>query len=260
MPMMTIKSKGYAAILIVAVLLYMMSAVVYAHEAPDMEREGSIHITMLYGEEAVPGGSLTLYRVGDVQENDGDYDFVISEDFKASGENLRNIQAEGLAVKLQAYAENQKLAGLTRTVSGDGTIAFDNLELGLYLLVQNQAAEGYLKAAPFLVSMPMMEDGTYIYDVIANTKIELEKLPETPPETKETESSESEPSETETEKNKIPGNPAPPRLPQTGQLNWPIPIMAVAGLILFLSGWLLCRGGRAEGHNHRERRNPDSAR
>lgn len=57
----------------------MMSAVVYAHEAPDMEREGSIHITMLCGEEAVPGGSLTLYRVGDVQENDGDYDFVISE-------------------------------------------------------------------------------------------------------------------------------------------------------------------------------------
>lgn len=108
------------------------------------------------------------------------------------------------------------MAGLTRTISGDGAIDFDNLDLGLYLLVQNQAAEGYLKAAPFLVSMPMMEDGTYIYDVIANTKIELEKLPETPPETKETESSESEPSETETEKNKIPGNPAPPRLPPDG--------------------------------------------
>ena len=49
MPMTTIKSKGYTAILIVAVLLYMMSAMVYAHDAPDMEREGSIHITMLFG-------------------------------------------------------------------------------------------------------------------------------------------------------------------------------------------------------------------
>lgn len=239
MPMMTIKSKGYAAILIVAVLLYMMSAAVYAHEAPDMEREGSIHITMLYGEEAVPGGSLTLYRVGDVQEDDGSYDFVISGDFKASGESLENITAEGLAARLQSYVKTHKLTGLTRTVSEDGTIDFNHLDLGLYLLVQNQAAEGYLEAAPFLVSIPMMEDGTYIYDVIANTKAELEKLPETPPETTETESLESEPPESETEKNKIPGNPAPPRLPQTGQLNWPIPIMAVAGLILFLSGWLL---------------------
>lgn len=58
MPMMTIKSKGYAAILIVAVLLYMMSAVVYAHEAPDMEREGSIHITSFMGKRLCRAGAL----------------------------------------------------------------------------------------------------------------------------------------------------------------------------------------------------------
>lgn len=266
MPMTTIKSKGYTAILIVAVLLYMMSAMVYAHDAPDMEREGSIHITMLFGEEAVPGGSLTLYRVGDVREDDGDYDFVLTEDFKASGENLENIQTEGLAAKLQAYAENQKLTGLTRTVSRDGTIAFDNLKLGLYLLVQNQAADGYLEAAPFLVSVPMLEDGVYIYEVIANTKVELEKIPETPPQTEppqteppQTEPPQTEPSETEppaseppesrppeseTTETEMPKNPVTPQLPQTGQLNWPIPIMVVIGLILFMSGWLLYRGGK----------------
>lgn len=261
MPMTTIKSKGYTAILIVAVLLYMMSAMVYAHDAPDMKREGSIHITMLFGEEAVPGGSLTLYRVGDVREDDGDYDFVLTEDFKASGENLENIQTEGLAAKLQAYAENQKLTGLTRTVSGDGTIAFDNLKLGLYLLVQNQAADGYLEAAPFLVSVPMLEDGVYIYEVIANTKVELEKIPETPPQTEppqtkppQTEPSETEPPaseppessppESETTETEMPKNPVTPQLPQTGQLNWPIPIMVVIGLILFMSGWLLYRGGK----------------
>ncbi|XJZ57410.1 LPXTG cell wall anchor domain-containing protein [Lactobacillus delbrueckii subsp. bulgaricus] len=31
--------------------------------------------------------------------------------------------------------------------------------------------------------------------------------------------------------------PQAPRLPQTGQLNWPIPLLALAGLTLFIWGW-----------------------
>ncbi|TXG06984.1 LPXTG cell wall anchor domain-containing protein [Lactobacillus delbrueckii subsp. bulgaricus] len=30
--------------------------------------------------------------------------------------------------------------------------------------------------------------------------------------------------------------PQTPRLPQTGQLNWPIPLLALAGLTLFVWG------------------------
>lgn len=122
--------------------------------------------------------------------------------------------------------------------------------------MQNQAADGYLKAAPFLVSVPMLEDGVYIYEVIANTKVELEKIPETPPQTEPpqteppeteppaSEPPESRPPESETTETEIPKNPVTPQLPQTGQLNWPIPIMVVIGLILFMSGWLLYRGGK----------------
>lgn len=34
-------------------------------------------------------------------------------------------------------------------------------------------------------------------------------------------------------------------LPQTGQLNWPVPVLTVAGLLLILVGWYL-RSGRQE--------------
>ena len=43
-----------------------------------------------------------------------------------------------------------------------------------------------------------------------------------------------------------PGNTPPPRLPQTGQLTWPIPVMVVAGLTLFALGWWLCFGSRKD--------------
>lgn len=85
----------------------------------------------------------------------------------------------------------------------DGEIAFTGLELGLYLLVQHKAAKGYETAAPFLVSVPMEEDGVLRYDVDASPKVELEKKPE--------------PTST------TPPAPTDPRLPYTGQLNWPVP-------------------------------------
>lgn len=35
-------------------------------------------------------------------------------------------------------------------------------------------------------------------------------------------------------------------LPQTGQLNWPIPVLVVVGLGLFAAGWILCLRGKKE--------------
>ncbi|MBE6967137.1 MAG: LPXTG cell wall anchor domain-containing protein [Ruminococcaceae bacterium] len=29
-------------------------------------------------------------------------------------------------------------------------------------------------------------------------------------------------------------------MPQTGQLNWPVPVMAIIGATLFITGWVLC--------------------
>lgn len=39
-----------------------------------------------------------------------------------------------------------------------------------------------------------------------------------------------------------------PKLPQTGQMNWPIPVMTVSGLALFLLGWFLCFGRKRDSY------------
>lgn len=105
-------------------------------------------------------------------------------------------------------------------------VSFTNLELGLYLLVQDVAAEGCIKMEPFLVSVPMEENGGYLYDVDASPKVELAKLPVEP----------SKPEQPE-----LPGGS---KLPQTGQLNWPIPLLVMSGLCLLSAGWLLRFGKR----------------
>lgn len=36
------------------------------------------------------------------------------------------------------------------------------------------------------------------------------------------------------------------RLPQTGQINWPVPVLAVSGGVLFLSGLILRQQGKKD--------------
>lgn len=67
------------------------------------------------------------------------------------------------------------------TIGSDGTAAADGLALGLYLVMQDQPAEGYEPIAPFLVSVPMWDEtaGAYLYTVDAAPK--LGGLTKTPP-------------------------------------------------------------------------------
>lgn len=259
--------KRLFTLLAAVLLMWSMSITALAHDVPDLSRKGSIHIVMSHGGKAVPGGSLTLYRVGAVHEEDGNYGFVLTGAFIGSGVSLEDIQSAGLAKELADYVKAQKISGTTQKIAKDGTVTFSDLEPGLYLLVQHKAAEGYYEAAPFLVSVPMMEDGRYIYDVDASPKVEIKKEPETPEETETPEEPET-PEETETPEEPetpevpgipetpgtpgFPGTPAVPEasvvptLPQTGQLNWPIPFLVVTGLCLFSVGWALRFGKKKD--------------
>lgn len=210
------KVKGLAALLLCALLLCCSGVTAYAHDVPELDHPGSINISMRCGNFAVPGGTLTLYRVGDIHEEDGNYSFVPSASFTGCVDVFDDIQSPALAQKLADYAKENKIPCRTLDINERGKITF-NVEPGLYLLVQEKAAEGYLPASPFLVSVPMNEDGSYIYDVDASPKVELEEAPL--------------PTPTPT--------PKPPTLAQTGQLNWPVPVLAILGLCLFSLGWLM---------------------
>lgn len=225
--------KRLLAMLFALALACATPVAAYAHEVPDLSRTGSVTVTMHQGDSAVPGGTLTAYRVGEVRAEDGNYGFALTEAFADSGEALENVESAELAANLAQYAEDNGIAGDKQEIGGDGKASFTDLEPGLYLLVQQEAADGYEKAKPFLASVPMLEDGVYVYDVDASPKVaELVEgaAPVEPPVEPVT-----------------PEPPAGPTLPQTGQLNWPIPVLTALGLALFVAGWAL-RFGKKDGY------------
>lgn len=242
-----ISLKSFISFMLAVIFTCAMNVTAFAHDVPDMNREGTIEITMHRGDTAVGGGTLTLYRVGAVREEDGNYSFQLTDDFAGSDESLEDLQSVALAKKLAQYAKDYTIQGVTKEIGQNGQIVFDNLKLGLYLLVQENAAEGYFAAEPFLVSVPMMEDGQYIYKVNASPKVELEKETETEKETESEEETETE-KETENGTETVPSTETPDEpseeLEDTGQLNWPVPVLTMTGLVLFAAGWVLRFGQR----------------
>lgn len=234
--------KRLSALLFAWVLCGFLAVTAYAVDVPDLSRTGSISLTMTYNGKAVAGGTLTLYHVGEIKENDGNYSFALTGEFSGCKESLENPESPELSSSLEEYALANDLTGMKLEITSDGTVVFSDLEPGLYLLVQTQAANGYETAAPFLVSVPIKENGTYIYDVNASPKVSLKtKAEPTTTEPAETEPAAMEPRTTKPTASVL----TPTTLPNTGQLNWPIPILAVLGLCLFSIGWLL-RCGKKE--------------
>lgn len=218
--------KRILSLLLAVLLLCLLTVVALAHEVPDLERAGSISLTMTYQGKAVPGGSLTLYRVGFVDSSNGDYYFTFTKDFEGCSTPITELSSPKLSEELTQIVKQKKLKGVAeQTMDKNGQVVFDDLELGLYLLIQKKAAPGYAAIAPFLVSVPARQEGSYLYDVNASPKVSLEPKPTEPPTTQ-------------------------PNLPQTGQTNWPVPVLAAAGLLLITGGVLLCTSGKKKSHEN----------
>lgn len=269
--------KRLAAVLAALTLLVWCAAPAFALEVVDLSRTGSIKVSLYDSEtsEAVGGGTLTLYRVAKVQKDNANLSFVYTNGFEDCGVELGDLSegelAGQLAEKIAATAEST-----TVEISDLGIAEFGDLEVGLYLVVQTTAAENYNVINPFLVLVPIQENGSYVYDVDALPKVgtAAKKTPE-PPDTPDKPDTPDTPDTPEEETPNTPVAPGPDNpdgwvlgahgekiypnpdnpngyvmgahgLPQTGQLNWPIPVLAATGVVLVAAGIKLKKGNRRD--------------
>lgn len=290
-----IKMIGAAAL--ACMLFFALGVPAFAAEATvDWGKTGSVCVTprSVEGEHPVIGGSTyTLYRVAQASAQGNNIAYTLTEAFAGSKADLTDLNTAGLAKTLAEYAAAQKLTGTVRSADAAGAVRFENLELGLYLLVQTGTSKGSYATDPFLVSVPMTsEDGTaWVYDVEASPKAAVYALTDVAvrkvwndgsavssrPESitvelyddgtlvdtakitaangwthtwremkkgdsysvKELEVQGYTASYTQDGDTFTITNTSTAALVQTGQLNWPIPLLAGCGVALFAAGWAL---------------------
>lgn len=209
----------------------MIFAPVTAFAAPeqvDFSKKGSITVNIRYEGEPVGGAILSLYQVAELaQDKDGQYIYKFTDDFMDCGQTLDNLQSTELTANLAKWALDTEAEFDFLIVDELGTVEAEELPVGLYLLVQYLEADGYKDINPFLVTLPIKDGESLVYDVDASPKCQIEpETSETPPPPETPEETTTEPPDT------------PPDVPYTGQLWWPVPILAFAGLIFFTIGWV----------------------
>lgn len=216
---MWIKARRILGILLVsAVFVLGNSGVASAEQAlPDLNRNDcSITISpqSVDSHEIVRNTQFTAWRVGEGELQEGELRYLLTEEFAESEVELNERKAEHLIEELEQYIDSSEPEGITRTANEAGVVCFQNLSTGLYLLRQDAVATGDETVSPFLVTVPMEDfsGGACVYHVDASPKARVMERDEMKPE-------------------------ADASLPQTGQLNWPVPVLAAAGIAFFALGY-----------------------
>ncbi len=240
--------KLHSALAVLCMVLILAAPVMpaAARELPDLGRKGAMTVTFSLPEGLETYGTLTMTRVGQIQEDDGDYSFVPIEALADAGLSFEDLDSASMAEATAVAAAEKELTGTTQPINYADTHAqavFADLELGVYLVTQVDPAEGYYAILPFLISIPTYseEDQTYEYEIVAQSKSEPEPEPTEPTDPSDPTEPTKPSDPTEPTKPSEPTVPTKPDLPQTGQLKWPVPVLALSGVGCILLGCLIKR-------------------
>lgn len=228
--MKKVRYTGILLIVIYMVLTVGMTAfaaedIVQSDDTDDTHR-GSITVDLISTEsgKAISDGTLTLYQAAQAELTDGEITLTYTEAFARCGMTLADAEKsetekKALAAGLEAYVKQNDIKGQSIEVDQNGHAEWTDLEQGLYLIVQTGQAEGYAPIQTFLISVPEAVDGAYIYEINAKPKTGKVDTPDDP---------------TPDNKNTVPSDS---KLPQTGQLWWPVPVLVIVGILCVFIGW-----------------------
>ena len=159
-----------AAVLLAVCLVVCCALPAFATSASLVSgRLGSLHVRLYDTHNDVPlrGGELTLYQVAAVKRTGGSLSYAYTGDFTGCGVVLGDLSDSTLADQLAKYLPTVPAVAAQQNVDEEGYADFTKLPQGLYLVMQTEVSHGYEAIKPFLVSIPLPDGDSWIYDVDA---------------------------------------------------------------------------------------------
>lgn len=132
--------------------------------------------------EKAEGCEVLLFEIASATVNGNDISYSLTGAFSSSGIDLK-LPDEDLADAAYKYISSDNLmkSGVLGTADSDGIVVYDNLECGIYLVVNCKPAEGFTEFVPFICHLPAADgSGNFLYDVEAGPKT-IYKSPASPP-------------------------------------------------------------------------------
>lgn len=248
-------------ILSLNLLVLIMLLSVYPIPVSAAEDRDDCSITLLLGEgedhteNVLKGGVISLYYVAGIDEAKQEYDISLGqfaeeeELFVLEGitsEELNDLNPD-LSMLLAEKAIDEKIPAVQSASIENGKVTFSGLSSGLWLIFQSRGSRGNIVMEPCLISLP---DETGSYHVTAAPKSGFGPDPLRPSPSPDN-SEDPDPTPEGPIPRVTPGPDSPyghkdPRIPLTGQLWWPIPVLLMFGIGLIAFG--IAVRGKGEDH------------
>lgn len=167
---------------------------------------------------SIPSLQVKIYKIG-IKNEVGDFEY--SQGFEASNAVVDDFTESNIN-NIKTYAEKNATPAYIKTTDSNGKFVIENLPIGAYLFVQDSMQDKYTMQT-MLVAVPEVNQNREInYEFIAKPKVIVvsEKITEQPV--------------VQSTSTAVVAS----SLPYTGALNWPIPVLAITGIIIFSIGWL----------------------
>lgn len=214
-----------------------------------------------YVGQALTGVSFQIYMTSDSKNEGWNDEFSgCGLDYMQLQKNTTGSEWNSAAKKLAGYVSEQNLKPLqTQKTAHNGSVSFTGLYEGIYLVIGDNLTQDGIQysVSPFLI---IMRENMESY-----TKVEMEEdrgdigdLGDEGVTTEESNYEEEASSlleqwnpaiesktiqDTQSENGTLSDDTAT-KLPQTGQLWWPVPVMTACGILCFSFGWWNCYGRR----------------
>ena len=223
------KNRTFITVLLVAIVCIaaLFTVTALADGAVDPSHPASLTVSYQYNGKAIPNVEFYVFKVADVS---ADGSFTLAGDFAGFSGSVNGLNSADewnkLATELEQYASAKSLKpAYTGTTGNDGKVQFpakgEAMMPGLYLMTcgNTKIDNEVYTSQPSVISLPSEEDGNWQYDVAVNAKCGHTPVPTTPPVV----------------------TPPPEKLPQTGMLWWPVPVLVLAGLFALAIGVVVRR-------------------
>ena len=170
------KRINYLLVVITLFFGFMITVDAKENHTVDFSRKGSIEVTLheMSEDTYVEGAEITIYKIADAYLDGVNLTFKYTDEFSSCSVSLDDLTIDDLSKKITLCVKPESIG--TSLITNDfGTVIFNDLDLGLYLVSQTNKVEGYSNIDSFLVQIPKVIDNSWTYDIIANPKTDIYK-------------------------------------------------------------------------------------
>lgn len=168
--------KRRVGLLLVSLVMFFGLILTVSADNIALTGKGSIEITLQEGtDNRIQGAEITLYYIADAIEVNNNLTYLKRSELFDCDIVLDNLEDTNLVDEISKCNIDNTIKYVDIT-DMNGMVKYDNLDLGLYLVMQTNSVRGYSNFDSFLITIPKVEDNVWIYDIKAKPKSEIYKV------------------------------------------------------------------------------------